>query len=159
MNFKAALCVVKTENGILFCKREDNGLWVIPGGGIEKDEKPEKAAIRELEEETGIIAKNVKFKGIWNFDLLGKKSRHAVFEALGEIKGELRPSWETPKVKFFSDEEINKKMPKYIQTLLKQLEKEDFFEIDASGFEWWVAGRFIFGKLKKKIRSLLVRGF
>ena len=154
-NFNAALCVVRTENGILFCKREDNGLWVLPGGGIEKDEKPEKAAIRELEEETGIIVKSVKFRGTWKFDFLGKKSRYAVFETLGKIKGELKPSWETPQVKFFNSEEIDQKAPRYIKTLLEQLdiEKEKILEIEAKNFEWWVKARYLFGKLKKKFRK------
>jgi 8-oxo-dGTP pyrophosphatase MutT (NUDIX family) len=31
--------------------------WMLPGGGMHKDEQPVEAAIRELNEETGIVAK------------------------------------------------------------------------------------------------------
>ena len=43
---------------VLLLKRKDNvpygGKWGFPGGGAEKDETPEEAAIRETAEETGI---------------------------------------------------------------------------------------------------------
>jgi len=43
---------------VLLLKRKDNvpygGKWGFPGGGAEKGETPEEAAIRETAEETGI---------------------------------------------------------------------------------------------------------
>jgi 8-oxo-dGTP pyrophosphatase MutT (NUDIX family) len=38
---------------ILLVKRRDIPIWVLPGGGVEKDETPEQAVIREVKEETG----------------------------------------------------------------------------------------------------------
>ncbi len=38
---------------VLLHKREDFRLWALPGGGVEKDETLEQAAIRETFEETG----------------------------------------------------------------------------------------------------------
>ncbi len=38
---------------ILLIKRRDIPVWVLPGGGLEPGEEPEKAAVRETLEETG----------------------------------------------------------------------------------------------------------
>jgi len=38
---------------ILLVKRRDIPIWVLPGGGLEKEETPEQAVIREVFEETG----------------------------------------------------------------------------------------------------------
>ncbi len=44
--------VMNAENNYLFIKRF--GLWDLPKGKMEKGEEPEEAAIREVEEETGV---------------------------------------------------------------------------------------------------------
>jgi len=51
------------EGKVLVMKRK-NDLWEFPGGGVDWGEEPEKAAIRELWEETGLRAKETKFLGI-----------------------------------------------------------------------------------------------
>jgi ADP-ribose pyrophosphatase YjhB (NUDIX family) len=49
----AALC--RDGSGrILLVKQADSGKWSTPGGAIEPDETPEEAAIREVQEETGL---------------------------------------------------------------------------------------------------------
>lgn len=50
---EAAGGIVERKNKILFIKR--NGVWDIPKGKLEKNETPEIGAIREIEEECGII--------------------------------------------------------------------------------------------------------
>jgi 8-oxo-dGTP pyrophosphatase MutT (NUDIX family) len=54
----AALTIVtKSEKGnlsVLLVRRTDVPVWVLPGGGIEHEELPEFAAIRETHEETGL---------------------------------------------------------------------------------------------------------
>lgn len=48
--------IIAHENKILMVKqyvKRGNIVWNFPGGGIEKNESPEKACIREVKEETG----------------------------------------------------------------------------------------------------------
>lgn len=61
VDFEAATIVVRNPENekILLMKRADSkkmmpGRWEFPGGGVEEDETPEEAALRELEEETGL---------------------------------------------------------------------------------------------------------
>jgi 8-oxo-dGTP diphosphatase len=55
------------EDRLLLLKRntEPNlGLWVAPGGKIEKNESAHDCAVRELAEETGLHAHSVRFRGM-----------------------------------------------------------------------------------------------
>jgi 8-oxo-dGTP pyrophosphatase MutT (NUDIX family) len=54
---EAAGGIVKRNDCFLFIKR--NGVWDLPKGKIESNEKPKKAAVREIHEECGIIAENI----------------------------------------------------------------------------------------------------
>lgn len=56
MTKPAAIGVVFSldKKKVLLIKRCDVPVWVLPGGGIEKDETPEEAVCRELWEETGL---------------------------------------------------------------------------------------------------------
>jgi len=46
------------EKQVLLTKRRDVPVWVLPGGGIERNENPEDAIVREILEETGFHVKN-----------------------------------------------------------------------------------------------------
>jgi putative (di)nucleoside polyphosphate hydrolase len=49
-----AILVLGQSGKVLACERADvSGAWQIPQGGIERNENPDKAAIRELKEEIG----------------------------------------------------------------------------------------------------------
>jgi 8-oxo-dGTP pyrophosphatase MutT (NUDIX family) len=48
------------QTQILLIKRHDVPVWVLPGGGIEKEERPEEALIREIQEETGYQVKIIR---------------------------------------------------------------------------------------------------
>jgi 8-oxo-dGTP diphosphatase len=45
---------------VLWVKRKDCGIWVLPGGGIDQGETPEEAALRELMEETGVKGRIIR---------------------------------------------------------------------------------------------------
>lgn len=62
-------CGVIIENEkreILLQRRQDNGLWGLPGGSMEPGEKFEEAAKREVFEETGIKIDELRLFGIYS---------------------------------------------------------------------------------------------
>lgn len=65
----ASVIVVDSEGRILLQKRRDNGLWGYAGGSVELDEEVEKAAMRELFEETGLVVNELELFGVF----FGKK--------------------------------------------------------------------------------------
>ena len=75
-NYRPCVGIVLINNGSIFAgQRLDykSDAWQMPQGGIEKNESPIRAAIRELKEETGINKKHIKIilesKNWINYDL------------------------------------------------------------------------------------------
>ncbi len=62
----AATAVIFDDSGqILLQRRSDNGLWCLPGGGIEPDEEPADALVREVYEETGLHVLPERIVGVY----------------------------------------------------------------------------------------------
>jgi 8-oxo-dGTP pyrophosphatase MutT (NUDIX family) len=53
--------IVDDQERILLEQRYDNGMWGLPGGGIEPGESVLEAALREVKEETGL---DIRIKGL-----------------------------------------------------------------------------------------------
>lgn len=62
----ATLCFVISDNRILLLERKntwfENGMYLPPGGNVDKDEDPKKSSARELLEETGLTVNPDKLK-------------------------------------------------------------------------------------------------
>ena len=71
--------VLFNKERLLIVKR-DNDLWEFPGGGVEWGEDPQKAAIRETKEETGLDAMNVRMITVTSatYDK-GNDEKHSVY--------------------------------------------------------------------------------
>ena len=80
---KAVRCyLIKNDKIIVTKYKEPNkkaGYYEIPGGKIEEGELPEQTAIREMQEETGIIVKDLKNKGNLTIEYPDRKFEFVVF--------------------------------------------------------------------------------
>jgi 8-oxo-dGTP pyrophosphatase MutT (NUDIX family) len=84
------------ERGLLIGRHDKRGrtLWSLPKGHIEVGETPEAAALREVEEETGIVSKITRSLGVIDFWFMadGKRIHKTVHHFLfSEICGDLTP--------------------------------------------------------------------
>jgi len=84
------------ERGLLIGRHDKRGrtLWSLPKGHIEIGETPEAAALREVEEETGIISKITRSLGVIDFWFMadGKRIHKTVHHFLfSEVSGDLAP--------------------------------------------------------------------
>ena len=85
----AAVAIIQ-EQRILLTKREDFEVWCLPGGTIEAGESMAEAAIREAEEETGLVVELTGLLGIHS-RLDGNGDIHlAIFHAK-PVGGQLDP--------------------------------------------------------------------
>jgi ADP-ribose pyrophosphatase YjhB (NUDIX family) len=50
-----SVLVQDDDDRLLLVRHADSGLWGLVGGAVETDERPEDAAIRETQEETGLL--------------------------------------------------------------------------------------------------------
>lgn len=82
---KAVRCyLIKNDKIIVTKYKEPNkkaGYYEIPGGKIEEGELPEQTAIKEMQEETGIIVKDLKNKGNLTIEYPDRKFEFVVFLA------------------------------------------------------------------------------
>ncbi|MDS2174007.1 MULTISPECIES: NUDIX hydrolase [unclassified Nesterenkonia] len=53
------------EPEVLLVKRSDNGAWTVTSGILEPGEQPGEGAVREIEEETAVVARPVRVAGVF----------------------------------------------------------------------------------------------
>ncbi len=102
-NYRPCVGIVLIKNGYIFAgQRRDykSDAWQMPQGGIEKNELPIDAAIRELEEETSVKQKNIKIVSeskdwikydlpkeliskLWKGKFIGQKQKWIAMKFLG----------------------------------------------------------------------------
>ena len=58
--------VVRNSRGeVLLARRVDNGQWALVSGILEPGEQPAEGLRREIEEETGVVARIEELTGVW----------------------------------------------------------------------------------------------
>lgn len=96
------------RKSVLLIKRRDIPVWVLPGGGIEPGETPDKAVVREMEEETGF--KVEIFRKVAEYIPLCRLARYTHFYECKIASGYAQTGDETQEIQFF-----------YLNTLPKQI--------------------------------------
>ncbi|RUM30769.1 MAG: NUDIX hydrolase [Aquifex sp.] len=103
------------KNGKVLLIKTPSDVWSFPKGNIERGEKPEETAVREVWEETGVRGKIVDYIGeihYW-YTLKGERVFKTVkYYLMKYEEGVPKPSWEVKDAKFFPIEEA-KKLLKY----------------------------------------------
>lgn len=89
---------------ILLVKPRYLDTWVLPGGGVHKNETPESAAVRELLEETGIKISlgDIRLLGLISNLSEGKSDYVVVYATETSLSGLETPHSEIEDVAFFS---------------------------------------------------------
>lgn len=114
MQDHAVACLIYNhdKSKILLIKRRDVPVWVLPGGGIDLDEKPESAAERETLEETCLKSQVKRLVGVYYpKNRLSKKTFLFELTPLDEVDD--RPTEETLGVKFFPLNHLPSMPPPY----------------------------------------------
>ena len=128
----ASVIVVDSEGRILLQQRRDNGLWGYAGGSVELDEEVEKAAMRELFEETGLFADELELFGVFSGKILhytypngDEVSNIDVVYVCRDYCGELkRQEDEVVELKFFDYANLPEELSPPIKPVL--LKRRDF---------------------------------
>ncbi len=94
---------------MLLILRRDVPVWVLPGGGIEPNEPPRDAVVREILEETGFTVKVVRLVGAYSPINRLAKETHLYECAI--VKGEATTSSESKAVQFFPLNALPKMIP------------------------------------------------
>jgi 8-oxo-dGTP pyrophosphatase MutT (NUDIX family) len=56
--------LITDDIGRILCQRTKDGVWSLPAGAIDPGEKPAEAVVREVYEETGLIARPISIRGV-----------------------------------------------------------------------------------------------
>ncbi len=106
----AAEAAVFREGRILLIKREDNGLWAMPGGATEVGETWAESVERELREETGVQGTATELLGVFDSRLWRSRAKQQIYVGvwLVEIGDQQKPiaGPETTGVGFFTEDDL-----------------------------------------------------
>ncbi len=108
--FLAAEAAVFRDRCILLIKREDNGLWAMPGGATEVGETWAESVERELREETGVEGSATQLLGVFDSRLWRSRAKQQIYVSVWRV--ELGPHQipiagpETTGVGFFAEDAL-----------------------------------------------------
>ena len=108
--FVSAEAVVLRDGRILLIKREDNGLWAMPGGTTDVGETWAQSAERELREETGVVGTATTLLGVFDSRRWGSSSKYHIYHSVWLVQTHddqiPKAGPETTDVGFFSEHDL-----------------------------------------------------
>ena len=108
--------VVRGERGVLLSLRSDLMGWELPGGNRLAGESEERALVREVSEETGLVVGVTRLVGEYRrTGFFPHRAR--VYEAR-VLGGEITPSAETPVVRWFAPDALPRELFPWFRTPL-----------------------------------------
>jgi 8-oxo-dGTP pyrophosphatase MutT (NUDIX family) len=111
MTLGSRTAVIDKEGRFLLVKPTYVPGWIFPGGGVERGETCEEAALRETEEEAAIFAKGpLAFKGIFSNEK-EMKGDHLAFYVLRDFEQRpFVPNYEIADAQFFHADELPQRL-------------------------------------------------
>lgn len=140
------IIIINTEGNLMWCRRKNHDGWQFPQGGIDENESPIEAAIREVEEETGLAEQDLNFiweSKSWFFYDVPKERRNNYFIGKNKFIGQ-RQKWFLAEIKSGHEKNINlsKNLP---------IEFDDFIWVT-----YWYPLREVVSFKKEVYRELLI---
>jgi 8-oxo-dGTP pyrophosphatase MutT (NUDIX family) len=122
MHTIGAFAVIFDDLGrVLLCHRTDRDMWNLPGGRVESNESPWATAIREVEEEVGLLVRVKRLIGVYS---VPEKPDLVLNFLCVVVGGAQRRSEEADDIRWFGRNHIPK------NTLPRQIERiEDAYSL------------------------------
>ena len=95
--------IFDSSKRVLLCHRTDIDLWDLPSGAMEQGETPWEAALREVEEEVGLVVKIERLLGVYSRPDQNEVAFGFLCRVVG---GSLRVSDEADCIQYFEPDKI-----------------------------------------------------
>lgn len=137
-----AEAVVVRNGEILLIRRQDDGLWALPGGFTEVGETLAESACRELAEEAGIDARATRLLGIFDSRLWRSQTSAQLYHVVFQVEADSdspTPGPEALDAAFFGEDDLPPLSPGHhlrVPFVFKQLRGEapvPYFDLAESG--------------------------
>jgi 8-oxo-dGTP pyrophosphatase MutT (NUDIX family) len=107
MTLGARVAAIDVENRVLLVRHGYAPGWILPGGGVERGETVFEAAVRELREETGIVAEEEpRLHGLFSNHELFPGDHLACFVLRRFVREPFAPSAEIAAAEFFAADQL-----------------------------------------------------
>lgn len=120
MNGVLAIVLGKSNKKVLLVKRRDVPIWVVPGGGIESNETPEQAIVREVKEESGYKVNSTKIIAEYINDAGNRKNYLILCKLVG---GKAEINSEAKGISFFDLNNLPETSHPHLSIWLKDYKK------------------------------------
>jgi len=137
-----AEAVVVCNGEILLIRRQDDGLWALPGGFTEVGETLAQSACRELREEAGISRRAARLLGIFDSRLWRSQTKAQLYHVIFQVEPDASsptPGPEALAAAFFGEDDLPPPSPGHhlrVPFVFKQLRGEapvPYFDLAESG--------------------------